>query len=284
MTTIDGLAAANRAQQTTTNTPGYCLATVNGYFGNLSSIGAHAGQYPDAIDVYNNDGGKLGTLAEPPRGSVVLWGATSGPRWAGDENWTAGDICISLGGGYVRASDWPSSGRVGTCTIQQRTNQVGRPYLGAQTGFLGYTIDLGATAAATTESEDDMPIIVTIDDWANQTYLVVPGRYIEYITEPDPHLKAADLLAAKSVHTTSAYAQAILDECAMGNYTAAQLKALPSTPSKILPCTTLGGYQSTTLTDAQVDAIAKKLAAATSSTDLTGAIKTALAGLTLKSV
>jgi hypothetical protein len=127
------------------------LATVNQYFGTLSSIGAHAGEYPDAIDCWTYSTDKHEGDLNPPAGAVVLWGALTHPRWPGDENFAAGDICLSLGGGYVRATDYPSAGRVGTCTISQRTAQIGRPYLGWCGDFLGYQIDSLGSEAVTQE-------------------------------------------------------------------------------------------------------------------------------------
>lgn len=161
MSIIDGLTAAARAERTLINQPGFCLATVNSYFGGLSSIGAHAGQYPEAIDVWMNDGDHHPGDMNPPRGAVVLWGALTHPRWPGDENFAAGDICLALGNGMIRATDYPRSGVVGTCTIDQRTAQIGRPYLGWQSGFLGYQIQTAATRfnptpATDPEEDDDM--------------------------------------------------------------------------------------------------------------------------------
>lgn len=163
---VDAAAAVVRALATTTNQPGYCLATVNGYFGYLQSTGPHAGQYPDAIDVWDYATDRHPDDRNPPAGAVVLWGAVSSPRWAGDENYGAGDICLSLGGGMVRASDYPTAGRVGTCSIGQRTNQIGRPYLGWCGDFMGHTIDFGHTVAAVapTRRSRSMQFLIVGDD------------------------------------------------------------------------------------------------------------------------
>jgi lysozyme len=117
-------------------------------------------------------------------------------------------------------------------------------------------------AGSTTSSigEDDMAIWAAIDDW-NLSFLVVPGRYIIYITADDQHVAAATALASKTVHLNSGQAQALLDECAMGNVPVAALQDLPNTQSKILVCNTLGGFQSfsPTLSDDQVKNIAASI-------------------------
>jgi len=131
-----------------------------------------------------------------------------------------------------------------------------------------------------TSGDEDMATIVTISDWANQTYLCVPGRYIMYITGEGQHLPAANALAAKTTTLASTYAQALLDEMGMGNHKAAELKALPSTGAKLIRCDALDPA-GIALTDAQISAITAAIPAGVTVADVQTSIAAALASLDL---
>lgn len=147
MATLDGDAAVLAAKAQTVNQPGACLHTVWLFYGAHDSIGPHAGQYPDAIDGWRYATRQHPGDIEPPAGYPVYFDALTRPRYAGDDNYAAGDVVISLGGGLVRCTDGAGAGRMGTMTIAQRAAQIGRTYLGWTEDFLGYDVTTTATAA-----------------------------------------------------------------------------------------------------------------------------------------
>lgn len=104
--------------------------------------GARAdGTWPTAYAAWKDTPGKHEGDRNPPAG-VPVW---FGPKASS----SAGDVVISLGGGRVAATDYPSYGVVGTCTIDERQAQIGRPYLGWTETILGAAIDFagGGTPA-----------------------------------------------------------------------------------------------------------------------------------------
>lgn len=149
-----------------------------------------------------------------------------------------------------------------------------------------WSVIVGSDGSAPRE-EEDLAYIVTVSDWDGQTYLCVPGRYIVYITGEGQHLPAAQVISSKMATITSANAQALLDEMAMGNYTADDLKGLPSTASKILVCTALNPpAPDVKLTDSQAQQMAAQIAAnvsvGASQEQVQAAVASALKNLTLK--
>ena len=78
---------------------------------------------PTALVGWERSDGKHPGDRNPPAGVPVWWGR----RYDGN---TDGDVVISLGGGRVVATDWPSWGVVGITTIDEREAQIGREYLG----------------------------------------------------------------------------------------------------------------------------------------------------------
>lgn len=65
----------------------------------------------------------------PPAGAPVYW--ASGQY---------GHIALSVGGGYVRSTDWPSKGYVGTVAISQITRAWGMSYRGWSRDYAGKPI------------------------------------------------------------------------------------------------------------------------------------------------
>ncbi len=189
---LSGEAAIAWEQDRGWNQAGACLNTVWQAYGSHQSVGPHAGQYPNAIDGWNYAEQQHPGDTNPPRGVPVYLAAVDGPRWAGDTAYAAGDVCLSLGGGQLLATDWPSSGQIGVCTIEQRTNQTARPYLGWCGDFLGYQVAEGAT---TTLQEDAMAFPMCFEPntlvWPNgyassydqQTYDAIKS-YVEDPTNP----------------------------------------------------------------------------------------------------
>jgi hypothetical protein len=136
---VSGEAAIQTMTAARTWRPGYCLEAVwQAYKRN----GARTSQAaPTAFSGWEGSGGKHHGDRNPPRGVPVWFGKK--PSSA------AGDVVISLGGGYVLATDWPRNGVIGVCTIDQRQRQISRPYLGWTENILGYPIDFGQSAAGT---------------------------------------------------------------------------------------------------------------------------------------
>lgn len=141
MPTIDGPAAARTMRAFGSNRAGYCLLTV---WLAYKAHGAYSAiTYPTAYSAWQATRRRHSDRT-PPAGVPVWFGKR--PDSA------AGDVVISLGGGRVIATDYPTWGRIGECTIDQRQAQINRPYLGWSEDFLGNTI-----AHSGAEQEDDMP-------------------------------------------------------------------------------------------------------------------------------
>lgn len=173
------------------------------------------------------------------------------------------------------ASSW-DHGQGGAVHIEQTTKTP--PLPGTDHNYI-YTVNYGQIGSGpSSQEDDDMAIWASVDDW-NMSFFVVPGKYVEYITADGPHVKAAQALSSKSVAFNSGEAQALLDMCAMGNISAADLKGLPNTGSKILVCNALSGFWTTNavlsqdqidqikapaLTDAQVKAISDQISSGVS--------------------
>jgi hypothetical protein len=93
---------------------------------------------------------------------------------------------MALGGQNVRATDYPSAGRVGTCTIDQRTAQIGRPYLGWVGDFLGYTVDLGNAAITVTSSKESITMAEAIIAAPNGVVVhFMPGQRTDFANPDD---------------------------------------------------------------------------------------------------
>lgn len=128
---VNGVAAANRLRGFTNLQHGMCLFYV---WQAYKAEGAQAnGTYPTALAGWHGSPGKHEGDRNPPAGVPVWFGAKSSS--------SAGDVVISLGDGRVVATDYPRYGVVGVCTIQERQDQIGRPYLGWTETILGAAID-----------------------------------------------------------------------------------------------------------------------------------------------
>jgi len=108
---------------------------------------------PTALVGWERSDGKHPGDRNPPPGVPVWWGR----RYDGNAD---GDVVISLGGGRVVATDWPSWGVVGITTIDEREAQIGREYLGWTEAIFDVPVyappapDL--SPAPVTSEEDDM--------------------------------------------------------------------------------------------------------------------------------
>lgn len=137
---VNGSAAANwlRSQKRLAHF-GACLHYVwQAYKAQGASTGHSA---RTALQAWNLSDGKHHGDRNPPAGVPVWFGAK--PSSA------AGDVVISLGGGKVVCTDYPTYGRVGVCTIAQRQAQIGRPYLGWTERIFDQPIALPSTVEVT---------------------------------------------------------------------------------------------------------------------------------------
>lgn len=119
MRTSNQAVAAARAW--TRNRPGMCLFTVQTWL-------AAPWSGPWAEDAWNRWGGHHVGDTHPPAGVPVYW---HNPRSK------YGHIALSVGGGRVRSTDWPSSGRVGELSIDEMTRAWNLVYLGWADRFSG---------------------------------------------------------------------------------------------------------------------------------------------------
>lgn len=151
---VDGVAAARTLQSFTNIKGGYCLHYVwQAYKANGASTGRSAGT---AYEAWQRSDGQHADDRNPPAGVPVFWGPKASSA--------AGDVVISLGGGRVAATDYPNYGVVGTCTIDQRERQIGRPYLGWTEAIFDQRISYGQPTS-TIHQEEDMPTVEEILDY-----------------------------------------------------------------------------------------------------------------------
>lgn len=149
---VNGVAAANTLYSYSGIKYGMCLYYVwQAYKANGASTGRQAGT---AYEGWQKSDGKHPGDRNPPAG-VPVW---FGPKASS----SAGDVVISLGGGKVVATDWPSNGHTGICTIDQRQAQIGRPYLGWSERIFDVAIDFnGAGSASSDEVKDQMNYLIS---------------------------------------------------------------------------------------------------------------------------
>ena len=116
--------AVAESRRWTTNRVGMCLYTVQTWLGAPWSG-------PWAEDAWHRWGGHHAGDKNPPPGVPVYW---HNPRSK------YGHIALSIGGGKVRSTDWPSAGRVGIVDIDTMTRAWGLRYLGWADRFSGGAI------------------------------------------------------------------------------------------------------------------------------------------------
>lgn len=163
---VDGNAAAQTLLSWGTCSSGLCLHYVwLAYKEHGASV---AKSWPTAYQAWLDSSGKHEGDRNPPAGVPVWWGERLGSN--------AGDVVISLGGGKVVATDYPSWGKIGTATLDEREAQIGRPYLGWTDNILSVPIDaVGAAGVLGTtlkEEEDDMAYSIVPLAHSDEIYLV----------------------------------------------------------------------------------------------------------------
>lgn len=118
----NNLDAAALAEQQTSNTPGTCQLWTRTMLDAPSAGDRDRDGDADAVDGWKSEPEwARHTDRNPPRGFPVAW--SGGSRGYGHR-------AISLGNGKVRSTDVPSSGRVGTVSLDYFEKKWGLHYLG----------------------------------------------------------------------------------------------------------------------------------------------------------
>ncbi|MFJ4038196.1 hypothetical protein ACIPVB_08910 [Microbacterium sp. NPDC090007] len=160
---VDGVAAANTLLSYRDIKGGYCLFYVwQAYKAHGASTGRAAGT---ATEGWNKSDGKHPGDRNPPAGVPVWWGPKASSA--------AGDVTISLGGGRVAATDYPRYGVVGTCTIDERERQIGRPYLGWTEAIFDQPISRPGSAGTGTPFTPEGFLMALSDAQQQQIYNVI---------------------------------------------------------------------------------------------------------------
>lgn len=115
--------AVARAKSWTTWTRGYCL----NFVWNCLDVPNSAG-LEDANQAWTAAQQKV-YAGTPPAGAPVYWASGS-----------HGHIAISIGGGWVRSTDWPTLGRIGNVTLHDLERDWGIRYRGWSRDYAGHPI------------------------------------------------------------------------------------------------------------------------------------------------
>lgn len=134
-----GELALYNAAKNTSCVPRTCLLEVRQYYGIPK-------KYSTAYDAWFYCPARYRHVSyPPPRGYPVFWSRPgTSPR--------PGHVAISLGGGIVRSTDWPSAGKVSNAKISDISAAWGLTYLGWTSVLNGYrvwapTVDLSKVQA-----------------------------------------------------------------------------------------------------------------------------------------
>jgi peptidoglycan hydrolase-like protein with peptidoglycan-binding domain len=146
MADIDAQAGLARAEAKHTNAVGMCLNEVWKDYGSVNSEGPHAGQYPIAYNGWLYSEQQHPGDANPPVGVPVYFGPSPTRT---DANKNAGDVGISIGGGYGWFTDVGPNGVTGVMSLAARARQTARPYMGWTSDFLGnQLVNIGPVTGA----------------------------------------------------------------------------------------------------------------------------------------
>lgn len=160
---IDGIAAAQWLLNYGSVTPSRCLYYVwQAYKAQGASTGLSA---QTAYAAWGLSDGQRPGDRNPPAGAAVWWGRRT---WDGN---TDGDVVISLGGGRVACTEPPHMGYVtGSCTLDERENEISREYLGWTSSIFDCPINVaaGKDAALLSPEEDNMPLNDDDKNWIRE--------------------------------------------------------------------------------------------------------------------
>lgn len=146
-TTYSAAQAVTRAKQYTSWAHWMCL----GFVRNMLTPTVNSGYYlPNATSAWTH-AQKKHTTGTPPAGAPVYW------RWVAPDGRDLGHIALSIGGGYCRTTDYPSSGQVGTALISSLAARKGLTYRGWSEDYAGLLIR-GIGGATTTSTSIPAPV------------------------------------------------------------------------------------------------------------------------------
>lgn len=192
-----GGSAVARAMHQTHNIPNTCGATVGHWLGGK---GPHGGT---AISAWDNAPAKYKHPGDwhPPAGVPVYW---RGGR--------AGHVALSLGGGRIRSTDWPSRGVTSTTTIESLTRSWGKHYEGWARPFAtGGLVDGPGTATS-----DSIPARLSVGEYVVKASAVdaVGEDFLDAVNAQGYAKggKAGKKKAAKAKAAKANKLQALLDE------------------------------------------------------------------------
>lgn len=146
-TTYSASQAVARAKNTYSWTHNYCLNFVMNML-TPTVASPYSSRLSDANAAWYYAQQKQ-TTGVPPAGAPVYW-----------RSGTHGHIALSLGNGYVRSTDYPSFGRVGTVELWKLTNLWGMQYRGWSRDYAGLYIS-GLSGGSTTTSYSSTPTTLT---------------------------------------------------------------------------------------------------------------------------
>lgn len=138
---------------------------------------------------------------KPFRGAVICFGATSGPRWAGDENWRYGDYATFTGANLgddpmdwqLVATDAAGVGVIGVVTVRDRISQTGGRPVSGWSDYLGGAVlthgpaastPAAATVAAPTAAPVQEDHMLAIRNSKNGALFGIAPGYIRHCTTP----------------------------------------------------------------------------------------------------
>lgn len=178
MAVLDSAAAVLRARAAMgkPDGAGMCLANNYAWWGSVPSIGPGAGKYDVALQGWNYATKRHADMLTAPAG-VPVWFGISPTRT--DKNRAAGDVGLSLGGGYGIFTDSPN-GTPGVMSFRARAAQIARPMLGWTEDFLGHDTTAGVEYARS--GVENPPVLITLDrkpiipisDWINMNLRLIP--------------------------------------------------------------------------------------------------------------
>jgi len=150
---VDGVAAANTMLGFGTWRKGHCLEAVWSAYRDNGAQDITGQREPTAYDAWlhtNEEDRRYSEYDDIPAGVPVWFGPKSGSR--------AGDVVISVGGGYCIATDIPGRpGVIGRMKIETRQRQINRPYLGWSTTILDWPISFAQSGGGSTPTPEPTP-------------------------------------------------------------------------------------------------------------------------------
>lgn len=193
--TMDGREAAARMLSWGSYTQHRCLEAVHRAFPFERSDAP--GSYREAVDEWKRvpPSRRHPSDRNPPAGAIVLWELDVFGLGS------PGHIAISLGGGNVVSTDWPSRGRIGIASIAAINANWGARYLGWTDVIGGHNVVTAATPPDLLRK--DAPMLIAIDGKKNSrrggTYYVADGKaslIAPYQVEGVPYLTDDAAIAA----------------------------------------------------------------------------------------